>query len=59
MTVLGHSEGGHWIVEALFVAPVVVFVFWISIRTMGDRRREAREVTRARGPEGRAPDPPA
>ena len=54
---------GHWLIDALYTMPVVVIVVWISIRTVLDRRREAREaaagITPARAPEDRAPDPPA
>ena len=58
MAVLAHA--GHWIVDALYTMPVVVIVVWISVRTVLDRRREAREgaaVTPARAPEDRAPGP--
>ncbi len=37
------AHAGHWLVETLYVAPVVVIVLWISAKTVIDRRREARE----------------
>lgn len=52
---LAHT--GHWLVDALYVAPVVAVVVWISVRSLRDRRREAREPARARAPAGPEPDP--
>ena len=54
------AHAGHWLIETLYVAPVVVIVLWISAKTVIDRRREEREgVTPARGPAGPGPDPQA
>ena len=51
---------GHWLIDALYTLPVVVIVVWISIKTVLDRRREARgELTPVRAPEDRGPDPRA
>jgi len=36
------AHAGHWLVEALYVAPVVVIVVWISVKSVLDRRRDAR-----------------
>jgi hypothetical protein len=36
---------GHWLVETLYVMPVVVIVVWISVKALLDRRRERREGT--------------
>ena len=41
------AHAGHWLIETLYVAPVVVIVLSISAKTVIDRRREERE--------GRAP----
>ena len=41
--VLAHA--GHWLVELMYVLPVVVIVVWISIRAVLDRRREDRAQT--------------
>jgi hypothetical protein len=34
---------GHWLAEALYIAPVVVIVGWLSVRALLDRRRERAE----------------
>lgn len=53
------AHAGHWLIEVLYILPVVVIVVWISVRTVLDRRREARgDLTPVRAPEDRAPDPP-
>ena len=38
--VLAHA--GHWLVETLYLLPVIVVVGWLSIRAIVDRRRERR-----------------
>ena len=38
------AHAGHWLVEALYVLPVVAVVTWISIKSVLDRRRDAREA---------------
>ena len=43
---------GHWALDLLYVAPVLVVVGFISVRAILDRRAAAAERTRA-------PDPPA
>lgn len=35
--VLAHA--GHWLVELMYVLPVLAIVVWISIRAIIDRRR--------------------
>lgn len=50
MTPLAHA--GHWLLEMLYVLPVVVIVMWISVKSMLDRRR-------ARAERRREPAPPA
>ena len=37
------AHAGHWLVETLYVMPVVVIVVWISVKALLDRRRERRE----------------
>ena len=37
------AHAGHWLIQTLYVAPVVVIVLWISAKTVIDRRREERE----------------
>ncbi len=37
------AHAGHWLVEAMYVLPVVIVVVWVSIRTLVDRRRERRD----------------
>ena len=34
------AHAGHWLVEVMYVLPVLVLVVWISIRAIIDRRRE-------------------
>ena len=34
------AHAGHWLVELLYVAPVVVIVVFISVKALLDRRRE-------------------
>ena len=34
---------GHWLIETLYLLPVIVVVGWLSIRAIVDRRRERRE----------------
>ncbi len=45
------AHAGHWLVETLYIAPVVVIVTWISIKALLDRRREKRQ------PAGEPPPP--
>ena len=48
---------GHWLVETLYVLPVLVVVVWISVRAILDRRA-ASEGDPPAG-EGREPGAPA
>ena len=34
---------GHWALNLLYVAPVIVVVGWISVRAILDRRAERRD----------------
>ena len=54
MTPLAHT--GHWLIQVLYVVPVVVIVVWISIKSVIDRRREDAPPPEPGGP---APGPPA
>ncbi len=45
---LAHS--GHWLVETLYVVPVVAVVMWISIKSLLDRRRARAELRREPAP---------
>lgn len=40
MTVLAHA--GHWLVNLIYAAPVIVIVGWIGITNIRDRRHEKR-----------------
>ncbi len=51
------AHAGHWLIEALYVLPVVVVVLWISVKSVLDRRREAELATPAPEPAGPARDP--
>jgi hypothetical protein len=33
------AHAGHWLVELMYVFPVLAVVVWISIRAIIDRRR--------------------
>jgi hypothetical protein len=37
------AHAGHWLVETLYLLPVVVVVGWMSFRAIADRRRARRE----------------
>jgi hypothetical protein len=37
------AHAGHWLAELMYVAPVVAIVGWIGVRSILDRRAEARE----------------
>jgi hypothetical protein len=45
------AHAGHWLAELMYVAPVVAIVGWIGVRSILDRRAEAREEA-AGGPGG-------
>ena len=34
------AHAGHWLVELMYVLPVLIIVVWISIKAIIDRRRE-------------------
>jgi hypothetical protein len=38
------AHAGHWLAELMYVAPVVVIVGWIGVRSLLDRRQERREA---------------
>jgi hypothetical protein len=44
------AHAGHWLVETLYVVPVVAVVMWISIRSLLDRRRARAEPRREPAP---------
>ena len=46
------AHAGHWLAETLYIAPVIVVVTWISIKSLIDKRSRAREE------QGREPAPP-
>lgn len=37
------AHAGNWVVDTIFVAPVLIVVLWVSIKTLIERRREAAE----------------
>ncbi len=47
---LAHAAGGHWLVDLMWVLPVLLVVAWISIRALLDRRAERRESDADRPP---------
>ena len=52
------AHAGHWLLNVLYVLPVVLVVGWISVRAILDRRAEARgEATPEPAPPP-AGDPP-
>jgi hypothetical protein len=54
MTPVAHV--GHWLVETLYVVPVLAVVVWISVRSILDRRASEAEPPAG---EGREPGAPA
>ena len=42
MTVLAHA--GHWLVSVAYFMPVVIFLIWLGITTLRDRRSEDGET---------------
>ena len=36
------AHAGHWLAELLYVAPVLVIVGWIGVRSLIDKRAERR-----------------
>ncbi len=38
------AHPGHWLAELMYVAPVIAIVGWIGVRSILDRRAEAREA---------------
>ena len=48
---------GHWLLDVIYVLPVLVVVAWISIRALLDKRAASREATPAPAPPPGA-DPP-
>ncbi len=53
------AHAGHWLVETLYIAPVVAIVVYISIKTLIDRRREERAGPHAPASADPGPDPRA
>ncbi len=45
---------GHWLVDVLYAAPVLVVVGWITARALLEQRRARRAASA-----GPRPDPPA
>lgn len=37
------AHAGHWLVNVIYVAPVILIVGWIGITSLRDRRRERRQ----------------
>ena len=37
------AHAGHWLIETLYLLPVIVVVGWMSVRALVDRRRAKRE----------------
>lgn len=38
------AHGGHWLVNLVYVAPVMLVVGWISVQALLDRRRDAAAI---------------
>ena len=49
MMVLAHA--GHWLVQVAYFLPVVIFLVWLGITTVRERRRGP-ESGKGRGPRG-------
>jgi hypothetical protein len=37
------AHAGHWLVNLIYMGPVIAIVAWISINSILERRRERRE----------------
>lgn len=48
------AHPGHWLAELMYVAPVVVIVGWIGVRSLLDRREERREERAAADQDSRS-----
>ena len=46
------AHGGHWLVQALELAPVAILVIWLVVKTVRERRTGAA----SRREEGERPD---
>jgi len=44
MIVFAHA--GHWIVSAVYAAPAIGILVWVTITTLRDRRRQAEDPER-------------
>ena len=44
------AHAGHWLVEVMYLLPVVIVVGFITFRAIVDRRRERREAKAAPPP---------
>jgi membrane protein implicated in regulation of membrane protease activity len=38
MTVMAHA--GHWLIQIAYFAPVVLFLIWLAVTVIRDRRSE-------------------
>ena len=38
------AHSGHWLVNLIYMGPVIAIVTWISINSILERRRERREA---------------
>jgi hypothetical protein len=52
MSAVPIAHAGHWIVNILYIVPLVVVVAMLGISSVRDRRAEAADAS------GPAPDPP-
>ena len=43
MSALVAAHAGHWLVQVLYFAPILVFVLWLSVSALRQRRRDERE----------------
>ncbi len=47
MIVFAHA--GHWIVSAVYAAPAIGILVWVTITTLRDRRRQAHREDERKG----------
>jgi hypothetical protein len=59
MTALPLAHAGHWLVNLLYLVPLVIVVAMLTISTMRDRRAAAADAAAGGAPPERADESPA
>ena len=59
MTALPLAHAGHWLVNVLYLVPLVIVVAMLAVSSIRDRRAEAAEAAGAPAPDPAADEPAA